>query len=280
MATSQPGKQTAKPTSPVAAKAQPKKKVEVKEIIPERPQPEKVAIVGFADSKVSAPYNDPSFEIWAVNEMWVDPTVQRWDVLFEIHDLDWIKEGKRDKRHYEFLKKCQKPIFMIDHYEDIPNSIKFPKDEILEYFDTTYFTNSISFEIALAIYLGFKEIHLYGVNMANDEEYAGQRPSVEFFCGWAKGAGIKLYIPTESDLLKCMYVYGYEDGELSSMAAKMKSFQEMHKARIGQFQNQINQGVAMMNQAIGADEATNYFLKAFVYPNTNFDPLKRVVKKE
>ena len=61
----------------------------------------KVAIIGFATGKESAPYDDTDFEIWGCNEMHMAPEVKRIDVLFELHDLDWIKEGKRWKDHYK-----------------------------------------------------------------------------------------------------------------------------------------------------------------------------------
>ena len=55
--------------------------------------------------------------------------------------------------------------------------------------------------IAFAIFEGFKEIHVYGVDMSQDEEYFGQRNGVEFWMGVCAGRGCTLYVPQASDLL-------------------------------------------------------------------------------
>ena len=230
---------------------------------------DKVCIIGFADTKASAPYDDSDFEIWGVNEMWMDKLVKRVDVLFELHDYKWLCEGKRAKGHIDWLRKnTDVPVFMQKHFDDIPLSFPFPKAEILERF-RPYFTNTISWEIALAIHLGFKEIRLYGVNMANEIEYSSQRPSCEYFMGFAEGLGIKLYIPPESDLLKSMYLYGFEDGELSIMSAKLDSFINEQVQRAQAMTAQINGAAATLNQALGAKSAAEYVKKGFIYPNTN-----------
>jgi hypothetical protein len=236
---------------------------------------DKVCIIGFADSHKQAPYESDEYEFWGVNEMHLVPTIKKLDVLFELHDYKWIAEDKKIKGHIAWLRENKSvPVFMQKHFPDIPLSVPFPREQIVERFGN-YFTNTISWEIALAIMLGFKEIRLYGVNMANEIEYSSQRPSCEYFLGIAKGMGIEVYIPPESDLLKTMYQYGFEDGELSMMAAKMKAFIAEQDGGFQFAQNQINQGVAQMNQRIGAKHAAEYLMKAFVYPNTNFVAEKR-----
>jgi len=241
----------------------------------ERPRKTKVCIVGFADSKVQVPYEDDSYEIWGVNEMWSDPAVKRVDVLFELHDYKWICEGKRVKGHIDWLRQNLKvPVFMQKRFEDIPMSVPFPRQKIVEKYGS-YFTNTISWEIALAIDLGFKEIRLYGVNMANDVEYASQRPSCEYYIGLARGMGIEVYIPPESDLLKSMYLYGFEDGELSVMATKLQAFMGEQDARIGSAQASLSQQQIVLHQSVGAKNAADYIMKAFVYPNTNFSAEKK-----
>ena len=74
---------------------------------------------------------------------------------------------------------------MVDKFEDIPMSEKYPLDDIIESLKTDYFTNSISYMIAYAVYLGYESISVYGVDMAQEAEYAKERPSVEYFIGYA-----------------------------------------------------------------------------------------------
>jgi hypothetical protein len=158
----------------------------------------KVAIVGFAPSSMTdvKPYfNDPNFEIWGINQLYIafpkmSQFATRW---FQIHHRTEYDTALRDHKHHAWLAgnagatpqamphQGQFPIYMQDPVpEDIPMAIPFPKDEIVDYFGK-YFTNSISWEIALAIYetaqarkkgwVGFTDIFIFGVDMATNEEY-------------------------------------------------------------------------------------------------------------
>lgn len=177
----------------------------------------KVAIVGFAPSWREAPWTDEDTEIWCLNEMYriagevKEFRATRW---FEIHNRN--SKSKSTEEHQKWLKECSVPIYMWQKYDDIPNSVRFPKDEIIGFLQekgyqgACYFTNSISWMVALAIYEGFEEIQLWGVDMATDSEWGYQRPSCEYFIGLAEGMGIKVYVPPSSDLLKCTQLYGFE----------------------------------------------------------------------
>ena len=48
----------------------------------------KVAIVGFADTRNQAPYNDPTFEIWGLNDL--HSHIPRYDRWFDIHTRENI----------------------------------------------------------------------------------------------------------------------------------------------------------------------------------------------
>ena len=151
------------------------KKLEVKTEIKKKT---KVAIVGFTGTREQAPYNDPEFEIWTVNNLY--RFVPRQDRIFELHTREQIAadltHGVDGKTYVEEMAAMKIPVYMQERYPDIPSSVKYPLDKMIEEFGIersninhkpdAYFTNSISFMIALAIYEGFKEIHVYGVDMA------------------------------------------------------------------------------------------------------------------
>lgn len=175
----------------------------------------KVAIVGFAPStRDKAPYNDPDWEIWVLNEyesilpQMGASNVTRW---FELHQRDTVLLSSRDKSYIDKLKNSKIPIMMCDKYDDIPMSEKYPLDDIIAKLETDYFTNSISYMVAYAVYIGVDEIGIYGVDMAQDEEYSKERPSVEYFVGYARAKGIPVYIPPESDICKVPYYYGFQE---------------------------------------------------------------------
>jgi len=156
---------------------------------------------------------------------------------------------------------------MQEKNQDIPMSVEFPKDLIIKKFGK-YFTNSISWMIALAILEGFKTIYIYGVDMAQDDEFAFQRPSCEYFIGWAKGAGINVVIPAKSDLLKAAWLYPYEDD--SAFKLKCDTRRQELQQRIHQAANTEQQSRDTRMQLIGANENMRYVEKAFCNTITEF----------
>jgi hypothetical protein len=218
----------------------------------------KVAIVGFAPSWKEAPWDDKDCEIWVLNEFYkVANQVKgfRADRWFEIHDI--ASPSKSGQEHVDFLKSCPVPVYMWKHFEEYPNSVKFPLNEIIEYLEnkgymgSRYFTNSISLMVAMAIYMEFEEISIYGVDMATSSEYQAQRPSVEYFIALGEGMGIKFFIPPSSDILKCTQIYGFESNNRNrawmkaqekALGERSKSFQQQeHQAQQATLQAQIAQ---------------------------------------
>jgi len=174
---------------------------------------DKVAIVGFADTRKYAPFDNPEFEIWGMNELYIEHDIPRVDVLFELHDFEHIKKSRRNagEGHFKWLQEAKIPVILQEEHEDMPMSIAFPKNVIISKFPRAYFTNTVSWMMAYAIMLEYKTIHLYGINMAVDGEYSYERPSCEYFCGIAEGLGIELFIHPDSDLCKTTFLYGFEN---------------------------------------------------------------------
>ena len=70
----------------------------------------------------------------------------------------------------------------------------YPLKEIIKEFGTDYFSCTLAYAIALAIYEGYQEIEIFGVNWDDTEEYNDQRAGIDFWCGFAKGRGVKITI--------------------------------------------------------------------------------------
>lgn len=183
---------------------------------------DKVAIVGFTGHRKQALELDDSFEIWGLNELYRYMPADRFHRWFEIHGRDYLCQDDEGKKHIEDLKTQlgTVPIYMQRHHADIFGSTHFPIELMKRYFQDTldgppylgeYFTNCPAMMVAFAVMLGYKEIHVYGVDMAQASEYVTQRPNCEWWLGVAAGRGIKIHVPDLSDLLKCVGVYGYKD---------------------------------------------------------------------
>jgi len=173
----------------------------------------KVALVGFSTAtRHQAPFEDESVEIWGCNEGYVlpFPRIARW---FQLHNYQTFsrENNQNDLNHYAWLKSVTDfPIYMQRVYPNIPMSVQYPIDAIVEYFGLPYFSSTFAYMIALAIYEGYEWIGHYGFEMATDSEYFHQRPNAEYLIGWAKGKGIYVQSPVDGNLLRGR-MYAYED---------------------------------------------------------------------
>jgi hypothetical protein len=119
---------------------------------------------------------------------------------------------------------------MVSQRADFPQSVTYPIDTLVSQFGRDYFHSTVDYMLALAIFEGFEEIGVWGVDMAHDSEYEHQRPSGSYWLGQAEGRGIKVTIPGESSLLRKMHRYGYEpppsDLLSGQLGLRMKALQD------------------------------------------------------
>lgn len=138
-----------------------------------------------------------------------------------------LDNGKYSNSHYDWLQRPHEiPVYMQEHFEDVPSSVKYPFDEVVKTLlpniwrdygkgreQVVHFTSSTSYAIALALYLTeigvrqFKQIETVGIEMTSDTEYVRQRDGVTFWLGIAVGKGIN--VVTHSPLFMNNKLYGY-----------------------------------------------------------------------
>jgi hypothetical protein len=83
----------------------------------------------------------------------------------------------------------------------------YPLKEIRERFDTYYFKNDTSYMIALALYLGYKNLLLWGVDQGGGPKekesiYTMALPYVMYWLGVASGMGVEWSLAPDSILLR------------------------------------------------------------------------------
>lgn len=233
----------------------------------------RVTIMGFAPSWAETKFEDPTMEVWTLNEAYnllktVNVPVARISRWFEIHDPN--SPSKNTPEHINFLKNCPVPLIMQKHYPEYPNSIEYPREEVKSMLNENFiiddigspfteWSNSISWMIALAILEGYEEIWITGVDMAQTQEYAFQRSSASALIAFAAGKGIKVLIPRTSELCKFPQDYGFEtDNQVRHKKKNRKKELKQRKmniiAEIQKAQVQIKQlemAVAQIDGAIG-----------------------------
>jgi len=242
-------------------------------------KPLKVAIIGTAEPHWrSAPFADDSWQIWTCGGIF--NVVPRTDKHIEIHDKaetcrGWAQTPEQEASaravYWQWLADKGPDAILKRRLPETPEATEYPLQAVLHAFPDGYFTNSVSYMIALAIIEGADEIGLWGIDMALSgsgvsDEYGVQRPSVEFYLGIAMASGIKLHLPPETTLLKCRRLYGFDgpsdDGFNRAAAAKVDELlnrqQEIKKA-IAQMQASIAEAERDLRGSQWALEVAGYF---------------------
>lgn len=119
------------------------------------------------------------------------------------------------------------PIYMQEHWDDIPGSIAYPLEEAKALLPKTlhqkdYFTSSAALILALARLMGYKRVEFYGFEMGTMTEYHYQRANFEYLVGLFSH-DMEIVVPEISTLLRGD-LYGYKN-----MKTGMRQNLEMRK---------------------------------------------------
>jgi hypothetical protein len=167
----------------------------------------KLIIIGKGRGWENAPYDA---ETWGITQLILQRPV---DLVIDMNDYTlW---GTKEAEEASLARSLA--MMSCVRYIDRDN---YELKEIINHFKTNYFTNTVDYALALAIYKGYKDIHLYGVNLELDGEYAYQKPGCEFWIGQAMGRGCDVHIHGEySSLLKTQdgRLYGYGTPQVQNL---------------------------------------------------------------
>jgi len=170
----------------------------------------KIGVVGMSSvSLQDCPLHNP-LEIdddWLFYGLpWHEEFYQLFDVCFEMHPWEELKKSHARrpveyKERLNWLSRSQK-VYMQKAVGDVPGAEAYPLGDIVGQLGIDYFNSSIAYAMAMAICNKPSEISIWGVDMTATEEYAVQRPNMEFLIGLAVGRGIDVKISNYSPLCK------------------------------------------------------------------------------
>ncbi len=220
-------------------------------------QPLKVALIGTApSSRMLAPFNDPSWKIWACSpgNMGALPRVDLW---FELHgNMYWPECQSYGIPYIKWLKEQTFPLYM-QNQNFVERAMTFPMIQMVREFGQDFFTSSFAWMLAFAISQKATEIGLYGIDMASRDEYIIQRQGFYFFRHIATQRGIKVSAPKESDIMQSPGLYGYS--EIEAFGRKVmarKSELQGREAHMAQEKAKLEHNQAYLG---GAIEDVDYF---------------------
>lgn len=251
----------------------------------------RIAIVGYTPSRNEAPFDDPAWEVWGMNNLHLFIPPEKFDRWYNLHTP---VEIQADAQHVQWLASWRRTdVYLMDPMEGqvapdgsplpslpertgVPRAVAFPASEIRAMFGD-YFTNTVSWQIAHAIYEAvthddyvLAEIALFGVDMAVNTEYAAQRPSVEYYLGLARGLGVEITLPETSDLLKSIGLYGMLD-QTSGFIEKLRRRRVDLTQQRAQVEANVDMLRAQYHHMSGALEILTYIIGAWGQPSASRD---------
>ncbi len=265
-------------------------------------QTTKLTISGFAPSWRNTNFADPAMEVWGINSLYTffeQIKGSHMSRLYDLHRSQYIKQQDDDGTHIPKLRELAKngtQIFTCEECDFLPEANVYPLDEVEKMVGICYFTNTISYLVLHAClekqkgyWPQLEELHIVGCDMAQDGEYAHQRPSVEMAIGFARGMGLKVFIDPTSDICRSIYKYGFDTNPIESKLFKDKI--DNHKQQLAElntnrqklvdwrnselskiethFNKNINVIDSHINQLKGAIQMSTYYSRAVFAQNNN-----------
>lgn len=235
----------------------------------------KVAIVGTAPTWRQAPFDDPEWEVWSLSRNYLR-LEDRWDRWFELHRLEDVAktweahsdpaaEAASRATYIQWLAEAskRKPVYLREERPDVlPDAEVLPSAMLMTRFPRQYFTNTVSWMMAMAIYENASEIGLWGVNMELDTEYGEQRPSCEYYIGLCDGLAAvgamdaPVHLPEGSTLLRTAWQYGIEDPP--PIVAALRERKQAIQGKKAELEMQERQREIQVAALAGAEEITSW----------------------
>lgn len=199
---------------------------------------------------------DAKAEIWAISNHAAAEWCKRIDAVIEVHRPEVYKAHPQDPAYWEWLQKTDKVVYMLDMHPSIKNAQLYPLDKIklmtsgiqVHGASVKNLGSSVDYALALAIFLNYKEIDFYGVEMAHSSEYKSQQASFTFWTGFAAGRGIKLNFHCTKRLFD-RPLYGQEEDVMKSLY-DYQSGLRMQKIEHSNSGEQLNGALQIISQMI------------------------------
>ena len=136
-------------------------------------------ILAKGNSRLACPFD--ADEVWGVNDVGSFP---------EFRNKKITRCFTFDPRDEKFLKECREngEIWSWQPYADK----KYPLEEVINKFGTKYFTNTLSYMFALALYEGWERVRTYGVDAPYGGIYFMEKSGLEYWIGRLQQAGVQV----------------------------------------------------------------------------------------
>lgn len=173
-----------------------------------------VRILGAARNVRETPGETPGVEVWVANSpttvmLRCPRAMNMWTRWFNLHSRAHMVGTYPAGFSYYQTATSERTIYFQKAQPDVPSSVTFPRKEIQARFATSkgpnrYFTCSVCWMIALAIYERFERIELWGFELRDTKPgsaFAWERPCVAYWIQQARAWGIEVFYQVEVERL-------------------------------------------------------------------------------
>ena len=181
-----------------------------------------VILLGMGSTSHQCPYDA---EVWGVNRgfrkaRWIDKLFMTDTRLDPYGDIQFDIAN---------LKDVDFPVISLHKVKGIKTK-PYPYKRIVEKFGTEFFSCTVCYMIAYALYKGYDKIRMYGVDMITTKEYEREKGGVEFWVGIARGMGCEVEICKGSAVCqtKTGVPYGFK---IPINKGLIKAYNKMKKGR-------------------------------------------------
>ena len=247
-------------------------------VIPET-RPLQFALVGSAPASIQqAPYHDPNWQIWGCSPGAYGVVPKgRSNMWWELHRYEpgqpWFSP-----EYCNFLR-AHPCVAVSALHKEIPNGFVPDKEAMEKKYGRFFFTSSIAWMMAHAIDIidaagnpPASKIGLWGVDMAANEEYEGQRAGLHFFAHLAEKRGIEVGVPHTSDLFTPRFAYGFD--EQTHSFVKMRARKQELEQRLAAAMQVLDAKAQEINFLKGALDDLNYCFQTWADKSQYLEPPK------
>jgi hypothetical protein len=165
-------------------------------------------------------------EVWTVNAM---GGVIQHDRAFVMDDLSALMTQKRAEGRkvatglLDWLPTHPGPVYMPRAYAEVPGSVEYPIENVLNAVGFPYLNNTVAYALAFAMYLHAEhglpgKVRLYGCDFTYPNRPVAEsgRANVEFLMGIAGSRGINIEVSQSTTLMDAHLpanrrLYGYSE---------------------------------------------------------------------
>jgi hypothetical protein len=139
---------------------------------------------------------------WTVNGGHTYHPFSNLGFMIDDHKFHRAETHPQPEFYDGLIKDAEIPIITSRKYPAYPALVEYPLKEIVKFYNSKRFDETIDYEIALAGYFGVKKLIVRGCDYQNFDRYPGERAGTEYWLGRVEQMGVEIDTTPSQNLMK------------------------------------------------------------------------------